>query len=314
MKHSSIRKIIIGIVSALVVTISATAASACSIETSHPEAQITYEFNGQPYVVKYKLYRNMYPNTVRHFIELAENDFYNDLVIHNYNTNDWFTGAYSYNEEDYATLSENASQMTEYFETYSKEDAYMQLFNDGKLTPSVYSNLSYDKDGKQIVEEENALPTVMGEFYNNINQEIEKGALTAEYGCLKMFYYEKKSTQKVYVTPTSKEIRMADYKSNCATSVFALQTGTSSSYSAKDYTVFASIIDTENFDNFVDAVRNYITDNHGGTASEFYSSTGVRVDNNDDFTNKVEEDKGKDENFNVPKKPIIVRSVKITQY
>ena len=313
MKNKKLGKILIGFISACAVTFSVVGASACTIETSHPRAEITYEFNGQTYEVSYTLYRNMYPHTVRHFIELAENNFYDDTVIHNYTSNDWFTGGYGYDEDEYAALSDNASQMTEYLENYSKEDAYMKLFNEGKLTPSVYATRGY-KDDKEIVDAADALPTVMGEFYENIHQEIEKGALSAEYGSLKMFYYEKKSAQKIYVTPTSDQIIMADYKTNCATSLFALQTGTSSSYNANNYTVFARLDSTDEFDDFVDAVRAYITDNHGGTASNFYSSTSVRVDNLDDFSNKSEEDKGKSVDFNVPKTPIIIRSVKITQY
>lgn len=289
---------------------SAVAFTACAPETDHPEAQITYEFNNKTYVVNYTLYRNMYPHTVKHFIELADNSFYNDLVIHDYRTNDWFTGGYGYAEADYGN---NSEQMKEYFINYSKEEAYNELFKANRLSSSVYSNISYDDNGNEYVNPSDKLPTVMGEFYNNIHQQIEKGSLSAEYGCLKMFYYEKKSTQKVYVTPTSDQIILADYSHNAATSIFALQTGTSSSYSERNYTVFATLNGTEAYDDFIDAVKDYISDNHSGAASSFYSETTVRVDNNDEFSNK-ESDKGSDKTFYVPGTPIIVRSVKITKY
>lgn len=331
MKHVKLRKIVIGLVSALVVTFSATAASACKIETDHPQVEITYEFNSKTYAVKYTLYRNMYPNTVRHFMELAESKFYDDTVIHNYSTSDWFGGAYEYNAEAYSRLSGNASQMSEYFEQYSKEDAYVQLFNDSKLTPSVYSSMKQsDKDknlgdysvkyktsaGKfQTVYEEDALPYVMGEFYNNINQEIENGKLPAEYGCLKMFYYHKTTTQKVYVTPTKDQIVMADYESNCATSVFSVQAGSSSTYSANDYTVFGALESNEVFENLLDAISDYKSDNYGSSSSsDFYLSTTARVDNLDNFSIKSEADKGISVTFSVPLKPIIIKSVKITKY
>lgn len=319
MKHANIRKIVIGLVSALVVTFSATAASACKIETEHPQVEITYEFDSKTYAVKYTLYRNMYPNTVRHFIELTENEFFNDTFIHNYATNDWFTGGYEYNEASYTSLSENASQMSEYFDDYSKEDAYVKLFNDGILTPSVYSNFSYETIGKenvQVVQDKDALPYVMGEFKNNIAQEIENGALTAEYGCLKMFYYEKTSTQKVYVTPVhDNRVFMADYKKNCATSVFMVQTGSSSSYSSSDYTVFGKLDDDETFADLLDAISDYKSNNYGSSSSSSFTlSTTARVDNTDNFSNKAEADKGKSETFNVPLKPIIVRTVRVTKY
>ena len=115
---------------------------------NHPEVRITYEFNGENYAVEYKLYRNMYPHTVRRFVELSENGFYDNMIIHNYQTNDWFTGGYTYNEADYSANVDNAGQMSDYFDTFSKEEAYNELFTAGKLSASVYSNVRYDDNGK----------------------------------------------------------------------------------------------------------------------------------------------------------------------
>ena len=314
MKHAKLTKILVCLTSALAITFSVSAASACTVETKHPEAKITYEFNGKTYDVNYTLYRNMYPHTVKRFIELADSGFYNGTIIHDYQTNDWFAGGYEYNAEAYSTLSSNESQMSEYFEAWSKEDAFVQLFNDGKLSYSVYENRGYDSKNNETVSSDDALPTVMGEFYNNIRQDIDNGRLTQEYGCLKMYYYAKETTKKVYVTPTKNEIIMADYKNNSATSLFAVQTGSSSAYSENDYAVFAKLNGTDAFDDFVDAVRAYITDNHVGTASEFYNVTQVRVDNNEYFSDKLEADKGTEVSFNVPTTPIIIKTVKITKY
>lgn len=314
MKHAKFTKILMCLTTALAITFTVGAAGACSVKTNHPEARITYKFNGKEYDVTYTLYRNMYPHTVQHFIELANAELYNGIVIHDYQTNDWITGGYSYDEDVYATHSESVSLMSEYFEEHSKEDAYMQLFNEGKLSASVYGNYKFDGKDNMIYDEESVLPTVMGEFYNNIRQEIDNGKLTQEYGCLKMFYYSKETTKKVYVTPTKNETIMADYKNNCATSLFALQTGTSSTYGENNYTVFAKLKSTKEFDNLVDAVRNYIRDNHGGTASEFYNLTEARVDNYENFSDKIEADKGTSVSFNAPKAPIIIKTVKITKY
>lgn len=316
MKIKNIKKIILCLISSAAVCAAAVTAAGCNAETAHPEVCITYEFNGKEYAVNYRLYRNMYPHTVKHFIELAENNFYDNLVIHDYKTNDWFTGAYTYDAESYAANVGNAGQMVEYFEAQSKEDVYVQLFKAGKFTSSVYSQLRYDKNGNEYVDEADALPTVLGEYKNNIQQEIEKGALTADYGCLKMYHYEKESTQKLYVKPTSDQIILADYKTNCATSLFALQTGSSSSYSAANYAVFAQLNGTETFNDFVEDVKDYISEYHGGTASDFYTvlSESVRVDNFDEFSNKPDSDKGTAVSFNVPKKPIVIKTVKVTKY
>ncbi len=324
MKSKIFKKIALCFASALIVC-SVGAVSACKPETDHPEVRITYQFNGETYDVDYKLYRNMYPHTVRHFIELSDEGFYDNVIIHDYQSNDWFTGGYSYDANGYAAKIDNDSQMKEYFDLpeideatqenlggYSKEDAYVQLA--GKLSASVYSNHMYDENGKEYVNGADVLPTVMGEFYNNINQTIEKGALTADYGCLKMYRYEKKSTQHVYVTPTSDQIILADYKNNCATSIFALQTNPSTSYSEKNYAVFAQLKEVDAFDKFVDAVKAYIDDNHSGNSSDFCITVDeVKVDNNEAFSNKTE-DKGTTVTFKVPKQPIVIKSVKVTKY
>ena len=68
--------------------------------TDHPEARITIEYDSVTYVLNYKMYRNMYPQTVKHFIELADNGFYNNTIIHNYqsNSSNWYGGGYRYEE------------------------------------------------------------------------------------------------------------------------------------------------------------------------------------------------------------------------
>lgn len=313
MAIKNIRKLILAVAATLVVGFSA-AASACTIETAHPGASITFEFNNKTYVVEYTLYRNMYPNTVKHFIELADNGFYDGMIIHDYSSADWITGGYEYNAESYSALSENNDVMSEYFENYSKENKYTELFKAGKFTSSVYSNIDFRGEGadeKRVINEKYALPTVMGEFSDNINQEIENGALTAGVGCLKMFYYAKETTQKVYVTPTADQIIGADYKSNCATSLFSVQVGSGSSYSSSKYCVFAKVNDTAKLQDFVDDVTRYFTDTYG-SGSETLSAS-VRVDNYDSFS-KESEDVGIDTKFSVPKTPVIVKSVKITKY
>ena len=52
--------------------------------SNHPEITITYTFNGEDYEVDYQLSRTDAPNTVQHFIELADAGFYDGLVVHNY--------------------------------------------------------------------------------------------------------------------------------------------------------------------------------------------------------------------------------------
>lgn len=282
------------------------AASGCSTETAHPSVKITFEFEGESYSVEYTLYRNMYPHTVRHFIELADSGFYNNMLIHNYTANDWFTGGYSYDETSYANAKE-MNGLSDYLESHSKDNSYISLFENGKLSASVYG------EGPGKADFDNPYPTLIGEFYNNIHQEIEKGALSDEYGCLKMFYYTKETTQHVYVLPTSDQQIVADYKTNCATSLFALQVGTTSTYTSKDYCVFAKVNDIGAFDDFVEAVRESLT-NEGDSMSDYSDAYEVIVDGWDEWTDKQETDRNISQTFHLTHKPIIVKKVEVTGY
>ena len=314
MKNVKLGKILLYAASAVMITASAASLGACTIETAHPEAEITYEFNGETYSVKYTLYRNLRPHTVRHFIELSDEGYYDNTVIHNYDTSDWFGGMYTYDQEQYTEKSENANQMAEYFADFSKEDAYVQLYADGVLSKTVFKFAAYNPETEKIEDTDEYVPTLMGEFYNNIHQESENDPLSSEFGCLKTYYYEKSSVQKVYVTPTKDQTIMADYKSNCTTSLFAVQTGTSSSYTRATYSVFAKLASIDEFENLIEDINDYIRDEHGGTKSDFYNETVVHVDNSDAFTDKSEVDRGIEQTFKSPKTPIIIKSVKITKY
>lgn len=297
---------------ALALTVGFTAsASACTVETSRPRAKITFSFNDKDYAVEYDLYRNLYPQTVRHFIELANNGFYDNTVIHDYTANDWFGGGYGYDAEAYAAaVNGDSGTVAEYFGDKSKESEYYGLFNDGKLTPSVYSRMSIDDKNNSFVEKQNALPTLMGEFKNNIKQEIVNGQLSAETGSLKMFYFSKKSTSHVYVTPTSDQIIEASYKYNCATSLFSVQVGESTNYGSSDYCVFGKVCNKDSLDAFVKAVGDYFTDTYGTSNTV---SASVSVDNLEQFS-KEEQDKGIDVTFKLAKKAIIIKKVEITKY
>ena len=218
------------------------ALAGCTIETSHPRAEITLEFNGTQYVIEYTLYRNMYPQTVRHFIELAEAGFYNNTIIHDYASNDWYGGGYTYDETAYADAFENGA-FDDYLNDsrYYKEDDYLSLFNSGALTPSVYTDYSYDADGNMTVSEEDAYHTLIGEFENN-DHIIDNGQRSAEYGSLKMYYTPKVidniAEAHVYIKTGSGQVLEHDYEYNSATSLFAIQVGTSSSLSVSRYATF----------------------------------------------------------------------------
>ncbi|MCD8294408.1 MAG: peptidylprolyl isomerase [Clostridia bacterium] len=295
--------------------------SGCTIETKHPEVKITVTFNGEDYVMKYKLYRNMYPQTVRHFIELASSGFYDNTIIHDYVDSDsWIGGGYSYNatDEEGNLISESYEdaiandRIADYLELNDKEAEYNALYESGALTASVYSakdDIKYNSKGA-----EDALRSVMGEFSNNIGQEIENGALSASYGTLKMFYYPLETMQHVFVTPNKKQVIEALYKYNSATSLFMIQTSSTSTYSASNYATFGKIKDSDDLDDLLDAVSDYIDDQEYADGVEFYVESDTVEVNSLESYSKEETDVGIQTTFNVTREPIIIKSIKVTKY
>ena len=309
MNKSRLRKLITGLVGAAVVVF---AAPLAGCETPKPHAVITFEFNETEYAVEYTLQRDTCPHTVRRFIELADNGYYDNTVIHDVQTNDWFTGGYSYEAEDYAArASENA--LADYLGSHSKYNEFMGLFNANKLSVSVYGNHAYDARENEIPDQSTKLPTLFGEFKNNIQQTILNDRRSANYGCLKMFYYKdslKDDKNTVYVTPTSDQIILANYKNNAATSLFGVQMGDSSSDGIGDYAVFAMLSSDaardklEDLEEAVHDFENYAT---------ISSSVMVNVGELDEGTHAYK-DKLIEQTFNAPNTAIVIKTVKITKY
>ena len=189
---------------AAVVGISAPA-SACTVQSKHPAAKITIEFNSETYEIEYTLYRNMYPQTVQHFIELADSGFYNDTIIHDYKSSDWVTGAYRFDSDDaYGyTASYSGNSMAEYLENHCKEEDYYKLMTEGiksgDFSASVYTKYIYDDKGGEIVSLDDALPTLIGEFKDNGHKIEDDKGLSASYGTLKMVYYKKEGIKPIFV-------------------------------------------------------------------------------------------------------------------
>ena len=303
-------------------------ASACGT-SKHPNARITIEFNEKTYVIDYMLYRNMYPQTVQHFIELADSGFYTDMIVHDYKSSDWFTGAYSYNAEqevadengtvslvatDYISAY-SRSAMADYLGANCKEQAYYNLVSagikSGSFSASVYSRTVYNKD-EEVVDSADALPTVIGEFSENGHKIKDDKGLTASYGALKMYYYSK-DVKPVFVKNSFGQILPRDYSYNSATSLFALQVSNSSSYNASKYAVFGQLKNDKSkeiLEDLTDAISDYAT-NLSSSAS-WNTSVAMQVDKLDSFADEGGRDI--DVNFTVICMPLIIRSVKITKY
>lgn len=310
MNKGRIKKLIAGLVGAAVV---AFAAPLAACETPKPRAVITFEFNQTEYEVEYTLQRDTCPHTVRRFIELADLGYYDNTVIHDVQTNDWFTGGYAYDAEEYSARATDQA-MGDYLNSHSKYDAFMELFNADKLSVSVYGNHAYDARENEIIDENTKLHTVLGEYKNNIQQTITNDNRSANYGCLKMFYYkdetENAQNSKVYVKPTSDQIILADYKNNNATSLFGVQMGDSSSYGITNYAVFAMLSGDaarDTLEDLEEAVHDY--ENYGTIDAYVNVNVGEL-----EAATHAYKDKLIEQTFKAPNTAIVIKSVKITKY
>ena len=120
-------------VAALAVVTAMPFMSAC--DSDHPEAVITISYNGNDYELKYKLYRNMYPQTVRHFIELADAGFYNGTIIHSYSSSYLYGGGYTYMVDGQVDM-ENADTL---------EERYAELMRFSKYGAGILDRLWIEK-------------------------------------------------------------------------------------------------------------------------------------------------------------------------
>lgn len=266
-------------------------------ESSHPEAVITISYDGTEYELNYKLYRNMYPQTIRHFIELTESGFYNNTIIHNYSGSSYmYGGGYSYADTYEDDYEEGELGMLDYFETNSKEQAYYNLFTSGIFTPSVYRRFI---DGNYI----EPLPTVIGEVGET--HPIKHGALTGSFGALRMYYSDKSFDDDfddtVYLDKDGNDdgVIMADYEQHSATSLFSIQT--SSSSGSSDYCIFGQLIETQALTDLISAIE-----------SDTVTVSDVPIDTRDVLLGEA--DVANFEDFTVTALPIIVVSVEITRY
>ena len=267
-------------------------------ESSHPEAVITISYDGTEYELNYKLYRNMYPQTVRHFIELAESGFYNNTIIHNYSGSSYmYGGGYSYSDTYETDYDEGELGMLDYFEINSKEAEYYNLaINTDTLTPSVYRD---NIDGRYI----DALPTVIGEVGET--HVIQNGELTGSFGALRMYYSDKSFDDDfddtVYLDKDGNDdvVIMADYEQHSATSLFSIQT--SSSSGSSDYCIFGQLIETQALTDLISAIE-----------SDTVTVSDVPIDTRDVLLGEA--DVANFEDFTVTALPIIVVSVEVTRY
>lgn len=265
-------------------------------ESDYPQIRITIRFDDNDsetedtYVLNYRLSRKMYPQTVRHYLELIDAGFYDGTVIHDYQSNRMIGGGYTYDDLN-----------DDYRDIVSLAGAYDAL----SLTPTVWADADYSE----------ALNTLYGEVTAN-GFSVDNGTgYTNEKGALGTYTYLERTdlpspSPQVYVHGSgSRGDAEVNYRYNATTSLFYLYTGNSTTTDSS-YCVFGLLADDDSktrFDELLSAISSY-------------TST---MQEEDEFTELQDSDRIVDERteygyytaeFNVPKVKIVIESIEVTGY
>ncbi len=272
------RRILSNALAAIALTACVGTFSAC--ETNQPKVRLTLAFNGETYDLEYTMYRKVTPTTVKHFLALVENSYFNGLCVHDYDAETaMYTGAYTY-KEDTAEL-----EYKNYYETVASY-----------IPQSVW----LDKEGTKPTY------TLYGE--NKANDfEVKKGALQEQYGALVMTYEKAEEVTDVYVQRNDGDgVSRRDYQENSATSKFYISLGTTVK-SNDEYCVFATLTEdgVEELKALQDAIDAYIDATYDSADAFTETLEGLTVDTINGETTKK---------YDVPKMPIIIQSAEVLKF
>ena len=278
------KKMICGVLAAVSVFGCAATLTAC--ETANPEVEITVEFNGETYTLDYVLYRSTAPQTVQHFLWLADNGYYDGLCVHDYDATSGrlYTGAYS------AADSASGLVYKKYFDTIKGYKNY------GDFPVSVW----LDK------EQNTPSYTLKGEFADN-DVVVESGALSETFGSLTMYYYgiseDSIAEKDVYMLRADgNSASKCDYQYNYTTSMFYISlSATAKTNNA--YCTFATLSSdsTSELMDLQDAIKDI---------EDFTERKTIIIGEDDPFVGTL----ALDEAISVPTTPIVIKTVKVTKF
>ena len=305
--------------------------------TQHPEVTITYTFNNKDYKVEYVLSRNDAPQTVIHFIELADAGFYDGTIIHNYTSNFLYGGGYRLVDEDGNDFdykkngNDNGNKAFELSEINYVEVLEDLESNHGfKFTRSVWkadeeSTMAKPKKG-------DALYSVRAEAAGQVGNQYGR-EYTHSTGALVMYYTAKGSNFKREVVVEradagkngNQALAQQSYVYNSTTSLFYTYTSpnTNSDY-AKTNCVFgmAKNYKDQLENGLLAAIRDYIDANSSNTSTDeegeeiaysFTETQTVKLNRYDPYEELRSGDL--EEDFATPMlMPIVIKSVKVTKY
>ena len=276
-------------------------------ETKRPVISVRITFNENTYELEYELYRNMYPQTVAHYLELIDMDYFDGTVIHDYQSNRMVGGSYEDKGQDF---SQNDLEADDYAAVLKDYDAATKDEN-GNVT---LENVSVWADENK----ETAYNTLYGEFSAN-GFTVENNGLTNRLGAIGTYYYTPIRTTgdapRVWVQLNSdNSMDTRPYSYNSATSMFYLYTGSSGTDS--NYCTFGLLKDSddaETFQQLLDDIEEYTLEtlNEGDESGTEIFTTEKQVTIEDRYWI---EDTYEDVTFNVPRAKIVIEEMRVVKY
>lgn len=281
MKKNNFKKLLC---SALALSVCVGTLTAC--ETSKPKVQMQIEFNGETYDLDYVLHRKVAPATVKHFLALAENRYFDGLCVHDYTGEKMYTGGYKYENDNLV---------------YQK---YYDIVKD-------YSDFPYSV----WLDEQKATPTytVYGEFFGNSEFKVENGAKSQEFGSLTMFYEDIDSDDRIIVERHNGEgtARYA-YEDNCATSLFFISMSDETKTDS-NYCTFATLNEksVDVLKELRSAIESYIESNYDDEDEDTFAPEKSVVVEETDPVLGLQENEWE---YNVPQSAIVIKKVSVKKY
>ncbi len=292
--------------------------------TDHPEVTITYTFNGTDYNVDYVLSRLDAPQTVTHFIELADAGFYDGTCIHDYTANFLYGGGYRLVDEQGAAFdySKDNSLKTFSLEEIDYFTTVKQLEKDGStFTQSVWRTAGTSVKPQQG----EGLYTVYGEQKGKVDNQYGRD-YSHKTGALVMYYSAKGDKVRDEVSVLRADdgsVQYENYLMNSATSMFyTYLSPNSNSTLEQQYCVFGMAKDFAGqlTNGLLKAITDYIsdhTDEEAAEGEETFSFTtlqeNIKLNANDPFEDISKGDQTA--TYETPiTAPILIKSVKVTKY
>lgn len=214
-------------------------------ESRNPEITMRISFNGETYELHYKLSRDLYSQTVAHYLELVDLGYFDGTVFHDYQIDRMVGGGYTYEDMENGDEIEDLIAK-DYDAATTDENGEVKL-----------KNITVWEDEAR----EHATNRLHGETSAN-GFSIESGAgLRNRFGVLGMYtYVSARERNIVYYAKSSDDgYGKSEYYKNSFTSMFYIYTSTSSSTDS-NLCVFAELADDESKDalnDLLDAIGDY---------------------------------------------------------